>query len=69
LMQCVEAKDKSTFSSFTILTLLKSAMLNIILRAFIKRISNHIVQRKVTRSMIATDRSLKFIYNLAEKVR
>ncbi len=52
LMQHVKAKDKSTFSSFTIFTLLKSAMLNTILRAFIKRISNHIVQRKVTRNMI-----------------
>ncbi len=69
LMQCVEVKDKSTFNSFTILTLLKSAMLNIILRAFIKKISNHIIQREVIRNMIATDKSLKFIYNLAEKVK
>ncbi len=69
LMQHVEAKDKSAFSSFTILTLLKSAMLNIILRAFIKKISNHIIQRKVIRNMTATDKSLKFIYNLAEKAR
>jgi len=68
-MQCVEVKDKSTFNSFTILTLLKSAMLNIILRAFIKKISNHIIQREVIRNMIATDKSLKFIYNLAEKVK
>jgi len=61
LMQRVEAKDKSAFSSFIILTLLKSAMLNIILRAFIKKISNHIVQREVMRDMIATDRLLKSI--------
>ncbi len=69
LMQHVKAKDKSTFNSFTILTLLKSAMLNIILRAFIKKISNHIIQRKVIKSMTATDKSLKSIYNLVEKVR
>ncbi len=69
LMQHVEAKDKLTFSSFIIFTLLKSAMLNIILWTFIKRILNHIVQRKVIRNMIATDKSLKSIYNLAEKVR
>jgi len=68
-MQRVEAKDKSTFNSFTIFTLLKLTMLNIILRAFIKRISNHIVQRKITRSMTATDKLLKFIYNLAEKAK
>ncbi len=68
-MQYVEAKDKLTFSSFTILTLLKSAMLNIILWVFIKRILNHIVQREVIKDMIVTDKSLKFIYNLAEKVR
>jgi len=68
-MQHVKAKDKSVFSSFITFTLLKSVMLDIILRAFIKRISNHIVQREVIRNMIATDKSLKFIYNLAKKVR
>jgi len=68
-MQYVKAKDKSAFNSFTIFTLLKSAMLNIILQAFIKRILNHIVQRKVIRNMTATDKLLKFIYNLVEKVR
>ncbi len=69
LMQHIEAKDKSAFSSFIILTLLKSAMLNIILWAFIKRILNHIIQRKVMRDMTATDKSLKFIYNLVKKVK
>jgi len=69
LMQHVEAKDKSAFSSFTTFTLLKSAMLNIILRVFIKKISNHIVQREVIRSMTAINKSLKSIYNLAEKAR
>ncbi len=69
LMQHVKAKDKSAFSSFITFTLLKSVMLDIILRAFIKRILNYIVQREVIRNMIATDKSLKFIYNLAKKVR
>lgn len=68
-MQRVDVKDRSTFISFTTFTLLKSVMLNTILRAFIKEILNHIVQRKITRNMIATDKLLKSIYNLAEKMR
>lgn len=69
LMQHVNVKDKSTFISFIILMLLKSAMLNTILQTFIKEILNHIIQRKITRNMIATDKLLKSIYNLAEKMK
>jgi hypothetical protein len=67
LMQRVGAKDRSALASSTTLTLLKSAMLDTILRAFITEISDHAVQREATRGMAATDRSLRSIYNLAEE--
>ncbi len=69
LMQRVGAKDRPALTSSTTLTLLESAMLDTILRAFIKGISDHIVQREATRGMAAADRSLKSIYNLAEEAR
>ncbi len=69
LMQRVGAKDRPALTSSTTLTLLESAMLDTILRAFIKGISDHTVQREATRGMAATDRSLKSIYNLAEEAR
>jgi len=69
LMQRVGAKDRPAFTSSITLTLLESAMLDTILRAFIKGISDHAVQREATRGMAATDRSLKSIYNLAEEAR
>jgi hypothetical protein len=47
----------------------ESTMLNTILRAFIKGISDHAVQREATRGMTASDRSLKSIYNLVEEAR
>jgi hypothetical protein len=69
LMQRVGAKDRPALTSSTTLTLLESAMLNTILRAFIKGISDHTVQKEATRGMTATDRSLKSVYNLAEEAR
>ena len=46
LMQKVNAKNKSLLN-ITILNFLKTIMLNIILKAFIKELLNHAIQRKI----------------------
>lgn len=69
LMQRVGAKDRPAPNSSTTLTLLESAMLDTILRAFLKGIRDHAVRREATRGMAAADRSLKSVYNLAEEAR
>ena len=67
-MQRVDAKNRSSIVDF-VLILLKSIMLNIILRVFIKDLTNIEVRKKVTRDMTFTNRSLKTIYQLTEKTR
>jgi hypothetical protein len=74
LMQRVDARDRSVSSSFTHLfesTLfsLKSIMLNIILRAFIRELFESKIRREAIRDMISSDRSLRIIYQLIEKTR
>ena len=44
-------------------------MLNIILRGFIKSILNSEIRKKITRDMTFNDRSLRTIYQFAEKAR
>lgn len=69
LMQRVGAKDRPAASSGTTLTLLESAMLDTILRAFIRGLIDTNVRKEATRGMASSDRSLKVIYNLAEEAR
>jgi len=44
-------------------------MLNTILRAFIRGLSNSIIRAKATRGIAPITRLLKSIYNLAEEAR
>ncbi len=69
LMQRVRAKNRPASNFSTILTLLKSVMLDTILRAFIKEIKDHTVRKEAIREMTAADRSLKSVYNLTEEIR
>ena len=69
-MQRVEIKNRSTTSSIAIsLTTLESAILNIILRVFIKDLIDYDIRKEATREMVSTNRSLSIIYNLAEEAR
>ncbi len=72
LMQRVDVRDRSSSIShaeeFT-LSSLKSVMLDIILRAFIRDLIDSEIRREVTRDMTSSDRSLKTIYQLIEKAR
>ncbi len=73
LMQRVDARNRSISSSShlseSILFSLKSAMLNIILRTFIRELFELEIRREAIRDMISSDRSLKIIYQLIEKTR
>ena len=69
LMQRVGAKDRPVTPSAAVLSPLEAAMLDIILRAFIKGISDHTIQKEATRGMASSDRSLRMIYTLAEEAR
>ena len=66
IMQRVGAKDRPTSGT---LTLLESAILDTILRAFIRGLTDIEVRREATRGMASSDRSLRSIYNLAEEAR
>lgn len=68
LMQRVGTRDRSTATHST-LTVLESTMLDTILRAFVRGLSDNNIRKEATRGMAATDRSLKSIYNLAEEAR
>ena len=69
LMQRINAKNKSAFVVTITLILFEFAMLNIILRAFIKDLLNSEIRKKTTKDMISSNRSLRTIYQLAEKTR
>jgi hypothetical protein len=70
LMQRADVRDRSNLHADEfILFSLKSVMLNIILRAFIRDLIDSEIRREVTREMISFDRSLKIIYQLIEKTR
>ncbi len=74
LMQRIDVRDRSSSDSnshadeFT-LSSLKSVMLNIILRAFIRELFDSEIRRETTRDMISSDRSFRTIYQLTEKTR
>jgi hypothetical protein len=65
LMQRIDVRDRSVQNLHAfefILFFLKSIMLNIILRAFIRELFESEIRREATREMILSDRSLKIIY-------
>ncbi len=66
-MSRVGAKNRK--SIITTLTLLKSAIFNIILRAFIRDIINKEVKYLVLKYIISSDRFLLGIYTTAEEAR
>ena len=66
-MQKVEVKDKS--DSATLLFMLKSIMLNTVLKIFIKNIIDQKIRKEIIRNMTSVVKSLKLIYQLTEKVR
>lgn len=68
-MQRVRVKNRPVTVSSTAFTLLKSFMLNIILRVFIRGLNDHEIRKKATRNIISSNRSLHMIYSLAEKSR
>lgn len=69
LMRRIDVKDRFTFIfSFTSFTLLKSAILDIILRSFIRGLNDSKIRKKVTREMAPLNRFLRNIYNLTKKV-
>ena len=71
LMQRVGAKDRSLVQLpvDSTLTTLESTMLDTILRAFIRGISDIKIRQEATRGMASANRSLKNIYLLAEEAR
>ena len=71
LMYRVEIKNRSIFTSIdiNIFSLLKFAILNTILRVFIKKLLNSKIRKKATRNIINLNKSLRSIYQLIEKTR
>ena len=69
LIQRVGTRDRFTSAAITGLTTLKSSMLDIILRAFIRDFNDHELRKEVTRRMTSITRSLRVIYSLAEEAR
>ena len=61
-------KSKNRFLTIA-LNIFESIMLNIIMRAFVKNIIDFDVKKKAIKNLIAIDRFLKVIYNLAKKAR
>jgi hypothetical protein len=68
MMQRVGAKDRPTANA-GVLSLLESAMLDTILRAFIKGIADEDVRRDSTKMLASSERSLRGVYALAEESR
>ena len=70
LMQRVGARDRpAPTPAVNALTSLEAAMLDTILRAFIKGLNDHEIRKEATRGLAATDRSLRMVYSLAEEAR
>ena len=63
-MQRIDVKNRSITISIVVdtLSLLESTMLNIILKAFIRDLSNQKIKKKIIKNMIAANKSLRFIY-------
>ena len=65
----VNVKNKLISMFITIFSLLESAMLDFILRFFIRNIDDYKIRKEVTRDMTVIDRFLYFVYNLAEEAK
>lgn len=68
MMHRVGAKDRA-LSGATPITPLESAMLDIIMRAFLKGLSDPDVRREAIRGLAFIDKSLRGVYVLAEESR
>lgn len=68
MMQRVEAKDRALPGATSII-LLESVMLNTIMRAVLKGLSDSDVRREATRGLVFIDKSLRGVYALAEESR
>ena len=66
-MQRIEVKNKN--DSAISLFMLKSIMLNTILRVFIKDITDQKIQKKIIKDMTSVVKFFKLIYQLTKKVR
>ena len=55
--------------SATIFFLLKSTMLDIILKFFIQNINNHEIRKESIRNMIIINRFFRFVYNLIKEAK
>ena len=64
MMQRIDIRNRSIIISIVVdtLSLLESTMLNIILKAFIRDLSNQKIKKKIIKNMIAANKSLRFIY-------
>ena len=69
LMQRVGLKDRQVATPLPTLTSVESAMLDTVMRAFIRGLANPEIRMEATRAMASGDRSLRMIYNLAEEAR
>ena len=69
LMQRVGLKDRQVATTLPTLTSVESAMLDTVMRAFIRGLINPEIRMEATRAMASGDRSLRMIYNLAEEAR
>ena len=69
LMQRVGLKDRQVTATLPTLTPVESAMLDTVMRAFIRGLANPEIRKEATRAMASGDRSLRMIYNLAEEAR
>ena len=66
----MNVKDRSISTLiFLELNFLKSIFLNIIFRAFIRKLTNFEIYKKIIRNIIQIDHFLFKIYNLIEKAR
>ena len=62
-------KNKSVLIFATIFTLLKSIMLDMILKFFIRNINNHEIRKEIIRDMIVINRFFRFVYNFVKKTK
>lgn len=67
-MQRVDAKDRALLEA-TSITSLKFAILDIIIRAFLKELFNLNIRRETIKDLAFINKSLREVYTLAEKSR
>ena len=65
----INVKNKFISISVIAFSLLEFAMLDIILKFFIRNIDDHEIRKKVIKNIIIIDRFFRFVYNLAKEAR